>query len=516
MARRPLPTLLRNPYAALLKGRGLVRTAADNAVDVFHPLITVGRGLRRLLARLRARWDRTPGEQRGPLLFIAAAVVAVIAILPYGPAVIVAATTAAAAWAGRERPVVATGPGPAALARLRCLYEALVPHFGDAGDPEPLYSYRGDHTRVFDDCEFDGEDRPVRLRLRYPAYFDDGDPASRERIEQLLHAKAGRGREYRFDWDEEGNSLTVTALEPLPCDVGAQRFVTAPGEILLGITDACDAGRTVPVEGEDGGRDAPPVLWRTGVRSTEPHLLVLGEPGSGTTTLLRSIALQALEEGELLVLDGGGTGGYACLAGRHGVLAVESDLAGALAGLEWAAHETERRLAAVNAALRDGRPVPEDACRPLWLLVDRPGVLGRLARAEDRPDPQDLLEVPLRHGRAANVTVVLADEPAAVGNGLSAAVCAGARARVALGPLAPGEVRAVLGVPAPTSRAAQVPPGRGYARLGSGPAVRLQVPAVPDPYDEEVPEARRRAVLELLPPRRKTLRAVREPAVAEG
>ncbi|MFD9677292.1 hypothetical protein ACFWAO_36035, partial [Streptomyces sp. NPDC059981] len=47
----------------------------------------------------------------------------------------------------------------------------------------------------------------------------------------------------------------------------------------------------------------------------------------------------------------------------------------------------------------------------------------------------------------------------------------------------------------------QPPPGRGYARLGTGPVHRLQVPATPDPYDDGTHPGHRQAVLELLPER---------------
>src|SRR5207244_13564033 len=118
-------------------------------------------------------------------------------------------------------------------------------------------------------------------------------------------------------------------------------------------------------------RDGPPVVWRTGIRSTAPHLLIMGQPGSGTSTLLRSLALQALQHGDVVVVEGG-TGEYACLTGRDGVLAVECGLTGALTSLEWAALETERRLIAANRARQAGQPPPEDTRRPLWLLLDRP------------------------------------------------------------------------------------------------------------------------------------------------
>ena len=60
-------------------------------------------------------------------------------------------------------------------------------------------------------------------------------------------------------------------------------------------------------------------------------------------------------------------------------------------------------------------------------------------------------------------------------------------------------VEAVLGAAQRTTPAADVPPGRGYARLGTGPVLRLQVPATPDPFDEEAPRFQREAVLALVP-----------------
>jgi hypothetical protein len=505
VARRPLPSIL-SSRPALVRGRDLARTAADGASDVLHPVITIARGMRRQATWAGGWWGRTPKDRRGPALLLAAAAVVIVAMMPYGPILGVAALMASAAWMGRDRTAATpSGPTEAEGVRLQSLYEALVPYLSDAGDPAPLYAHDGGWDQAFSSHEFQ-DGRLVRLHLRYPTYFTDGEADSRARVEQLLHAKAGRGREYRFDWNEEENHLTLTALPPLPTDVVAQRFVTSPGETVLGFTDTDAVQRTVPVTtdagpgGEESAqtRDAPPVVWRTGARSTEPHLLALGQPGTGTTSLLRSIALQALVHGDVVVVDGSGTGEYACLVGRPGVLAVEDGLLGASATLEWAAHETERRLIAVNRARQAGNPVAEDVRRPLWILVDRPTALTQLALAEGRPDPQALLDVPLRHGRTANVAVAVADQLDAT-EALAPVVIAQTRARVVLGPLAPEHVQAVLGAPQRTTPAADVPPGRGYARLGTGPVLRLQVPATPDPFDEETPAAQRAAVLALLP-----------------
>ncbi|MGW3206970.1 hypothetical protein [Streptomyces sp. NPDC001135] len=506
MARRPLPRILSKDSAQiarmqLARSRELARTAADSATDVLHPLITVTRGLRRLASAGRRRWTDTPKDKRGPLVFLVASVVLVVVLAPYGPLLAAITVMSAAAWQGRDRtPAAPEGPDESQAERLQSLYEALVPYFSSSEDPAPLYAYGGEWGKAFPAHEFDDAGRIGHLVIRYPAYFPDGEHDARARIEQLLTAKAGRGREYHFTWDEEGNQLTVTVLPPLPADIPAQHFVTAPGETVLGFTDPSEVQRTLPLSYGEEQIDVPPVVWRTGVRSTEPHLLALGHPGSGTSTLLRSIALQALQYGDVLIVDGGGTGEYACLTGRDGVLAVECALPGALASLEWAAHETERRLIAVNLARQAGDPPPADARRPLWIMLDRPSVFTHLAGADGHKDPQTLLQVPLRHGRAANVTVVVAEQFDSA-EALSDAVRQHTRARVVLGLAAPRQVEEALGAPPHTTPMGYVPPGRGYARLGTGPVHRLQVPRTPDPYDDATSDADRQAVLELLPAR---------------
>ncbi|MGW1736009.1 ATP-binding protein [Streptomyces sp. AM2-3-1] len=506
MARRPLPRILNSGSVSITRGRELARTAADNATDVLHPLIRIIRGLRLLAGAGRRKWAATPKERRNPTLFLVAACVLVVALIPYGPLLALAAVMGAAAWKGRERTPVKTGPDKSETGRLQALYEALVPYFSVADDPSPLFAHGGDWGKAFSGYEFDGDGRVTRLKVAYPAYFTDGEAASRIRIEQLLHTKSGRGREYHFAWDEEANQLVMSVLDALPTSIAAQRFVTTPGETVLGFTDDDAVQRKVPVTDGEETRDAPPVVWRTGARSTEPHLLIVGQPGSGTSTLMRSIALQALQHGDILIIEGSGTGEYGCLTGRTGVLAVECGLAGALATLEWAAHETERRLIAANRARQAGHPPPEDTKRPLWILLDRPSVLGHLAAVDGRPDPQELLQVPLRHGRAANVTVVTTDQFESLDT-LSETVRTHTRARVVLGPCARDQVESVLGLEPHTTPPPDVPPGRGYARLGTGPVLRLQVPATPDPYDDATSEAHRQAVLDLLPARQPAVEA---------
>ncbi|MGW6918327.1 hypothetical protein ACWGB8_31615 [Kitasatospora sp. NPDC054939] len=497
------------------KGRDLARTAGDHAADMFAPLTVIGRGLRHHTAWVKARWQATPKERRGPTVFLAAAIALGVYLLPHGLLFALVALMASAAWCGRGPKAPPAPPAPdVADLKLTALYAALTPYLAGPEDLSPLYAHDGNYKAAFANWEFDGEGRLSRLELAYPAYFTDTEPACRARIEQVVQGKAGRAREYRFDWDEESNKLRIAALAPLPTDIAAQRFVAAPGEIVLGFTDEEGSARTIPVQQGGAVGQQPPVVWRTGPRSAEPHLLAFGAPGYGTSSLLRSIALQALPYGDLVVIDGAGTGEHACLVNRPGVHTVETSLHGALAALEWAAQETERRLAALNAARQAGVAAPEDVTRPLWLLLDHPTELGELAHAEGRPDPQELLEVPLRQGRAARVTVVIAESVEARDR-IGPTVRATTRARVVLGPVGPEEGHAALGAPLDIVPAAHAPAGRGYARIGNAAPVRLQVPATVDPLDEEAPDRLREAVITLLPHRDTRTEAAAGAAAAE-
>jgi hypothetical protein len=97
------------------------------------------------------------------------------------------------------------------------------------------------------------------------------------------------------------------------------------------------------------------------------------------------------------------------------------------------------------------------------------------------------------------VTVVVADHLDALPR-VKPSLLAGCRARVALGPLDPALALEVLGAALDITPSTHTPPGRGYARLGMNSApVRLQVPATPDPLDEDTALDQRDAVVALLP-----------------
>ncbi|CAO0826830.1 hypothetical protein SMICM17S_08693 [Streptomyces microflavus] len=333
---------------------------------MLHPLITILRGLRLLAVSGRQKWAATPKERRGPKLFLAAACVLAVALVPYGPILALITVMGAAAWKGRERTPVQTGPDEAESTRLRALYEALVPYFSVSEDPDPLFAHGGDWEKAFDGYTFDGDGRLTRLQVSYPAYFTDGEAAARSRIEQLLHTKSGRGREYRFDWDEEANRLVMTVPAPLSTSIAAQRFVTAPGETVLGFTDPDAVRRTVPVRDGDTTVDA---YTRLADR----------QPLHRTPSARRRTARQRHHHPDPLHRRPGPAAGRRPRHRRQRDRRVRHPhrahrrpgrsspgLGGALATLEWAAHETERRLIFTNRARQGGRPVPEDVKRPLY------------------------------------------------------------------------------------------------------------------------------------------------------
>jgi hypothetical protein len=77
------------------------------------------------------------------------------------------------------------------------------------------------------------------------------------------------------------------------------------------------------------------------------------------------------------------------------------------------------------------------------------------------------------------VTVVLSCRAERISE-LRATVRNQAHARVGLGQLPPGASTALFGGTLEIGGPAVLPPGRGFARVGGGPVVRLQVPIAAD------------------------------------
>ncbi|MFI1382095.1 ATP-binding protein [Embleya sp. NPDC020886] len=483
-------------------GIGNTRTRAHRFThlsrDTLSPVFTLSRGLNRQFAWARNWWKGASADKRKAGAAGAAAALLALYFVPYAPLITLLLILAGAAWLGHKDKPPAPEPGPDPTdVKLQAVYNGLVPYFADDHDPARLFHPGGPYQNAFRHWELD-DDRIVRLELTYSPYFTDEDPAARARIERVLQAKTGRGREYLYEWDTETNHLTLAALPPLPAAVPAQQFVTAPREILLGITDAGSTNRRIPVYVGDTTRQLPPVIWRTGNRSTDPHLLAVAAPGAGKSNLLRTIALQAARDGDIVVIDGSGSGDYACLAGRRNILRIETGYHGALETLTWLRHETERRIAAVTYAKQHGTPVPDNARRPLWVILDEITELSDLAAGQGTTDPQELLDLPLRLGRAAHIGVITSARPTHLER-LRPALIADTHTRVVLGPLDPETTLTVLGSGPGISGGEGMPPGRGYIRIGMGPVVRIQIPHTPDPLEEDTPEADRQRLLALLP-----------------
>ncbi|MGR7001999.1 ATP-binding protein [Yinghuangia aomiensis] len=248
----------------------------------------------------------------------------------------------------------------------------------------------------------------------------------------MIEAKAGRAREYLYGWDTEANRLTVAALprSPAPCPPSPTspppaKSSSASPTPLPPTASSPSPPPPLPTPTPTAPQ-LPPVVWRTGTRTNAPHLLAVGGPASGKTTLLRTIAVQTLRDGDVLAVDATGSGDFACLAGRAGVLRVETTQNGAREALTWLREETARRAAAIAEAKRSGRAAPEDARRPLCVLLDEPADLAD-------PDVHTLLDLPLRLGRTTHISIVATARPAQLDR-LHPGLLSETHTRVALGP----------------------------------------------------------------------------------
>ncbi|MDI2129177.1 hypothetical protein [Yinghuangia seranimata] len=485
--------------ATFASGRSSAQRVRGHARDMFAPLIHLGRGLRREVAWARTWWKEAPTDKRKAALVGVAASLVLLYFLPFGPFLALGGVMAGAAWMGREKgPAPEPGPPPGD-GRLQAIYNGLVPHLADAHDPAGPFVPGGQWKQAFEHHEFEG-DQLTRLELRYSPYFADDDPEARQRIERVVEAKAGRAREYLYGWDTENNRLTVAALPPLPGPVPAQHYATAVCEIVLGFTDATSTDRLIPValdptQPGPPSHQLPPVIWRTGTRTNAPHLLAVAGPAAGKTTLLRTIAVQALRDGDVIVVDATGSGDFACLSGRRGVLRVDASAQGARETLTWLRHEAARRAEAIGAAKAAGTPVPEDARRPLWVLLDEP---AELLGEDGEGELLELLDLPVRLGRTTHISLVATARPGQLER-LPSGLLGETHTRLTLGPLEPEALHAALGSAPGITGGDGMPAGRGYARVGAGPVIRIQTPYTPDPLEDDTPDGERARILALLP-----------------
>ena len=499
--------------------------------EILYPVILVLRGLRRAATGGRAWWTARSTRRRQIEAALLAAVLVTVGLLPYGPAILILGFLCWAGWLGRDTaPKDADPESKAHICRLQAVYDGLVPYLHDEHDPDQHFKPGGGYRDAFTSWEFDEHDRLTGFIVDYSQYVRDGEAECRAKVERAIEGKVGRGNEFLYDWDEEGNHLRVRVLPPLPGGLAAQPWPVAEIEYVLGITDPDSAGRLVPVlmPDEPGVEpeplpanlaartaDAPegwhsavvaPVVWRVGTPCPHPHLLVTGSSGSGKTTALRSLLGQALGRGQqVAVIDIEQTEAYADLAGRPGVRGVVEDPERALELLDWFGLECERRAerrraeaeAVANGdttsfpalkvldATADGLRQPQVLMEPaeptepaLWLCIDGLPELLDAAASLGRPQLEETLASLARKARYAGVLLLATARDERVLQ-LRPALRAQLTVRVAMGTVDPSVSTALFGGTLELGGSLRRPVGRGYVRVGTGPVIRLQTPYAP-------------------------------------
>ncbi len=493
--------------------------------EICYPVVMVARGTRRGAGRLRTWYTGGSKDRRRIQAILGLTLLSGLAVAPFGPVLLALAYFGGAGWLGRDTSRQGADPESAEhIARLQAVYNGLVPYLHDEHDPDQHFKPGGGYRDAFTDWDFDESDRLAAFKIDYSQYVRDGEAEYRAKVERAIEGKVGRTNEFLYDWDEEGNHLHVRVLHPLISGLSAQQWPVAEIEYVLGITDPDSAGRLIPVVLPDEpdrpapapnagrGRQLPegwhsalvaPVVWRVGSPCPNPHLLVVGDHGAGKSTVLRGLIGQALARGQqVAVIDVEHTEGFEDVRGRPGVRGVVEDPARALELLDWAGLECERRaerkraeLAAVENADTTDIPVirvPSPDAAPgdpagepdriehtdaLWLCIDGlPELIDAAARL-GRTDVEDMLAALARKARYADVLLLATARTDRV-LGLRGALRSQLTVRVAMGALDSACSTALFGGTLELGGSRQLPPGRGYVRVGSGPVIRLQAPYV--------------------------------------
>ena len=224
-----------------------------------------------------ASGPRPPRTGVVPLLFLVASCVLVVALIPYGPLLALISVMARGRLEGpgphaRRRPA----PTRRRPQRLQSLYEALVPYFSVAEDPAPLFAHGGDWEQGLQ-----------RLRVRRQRARSPGSgcatprtsPTARPSPAPASSSCCTPSRAAAASTSSPGtrratsSSMTRAARPVHRHRRPALRHRPRRDGARLHRRRRGPAHRCRSPDGEET-RDVPPVVWRTGARSTEPHLLV--------------------------------------------------------------------------------------------------------------------------------------------------------------------------------------------------------------------------------------------------
>ena len=308
--------------------------------------------------------------------------------------------------------------------------------------------------------------------------------AARETSDLDLLVQACRAAAERLEW----TPVTRPWLPPLP-ELVCQADLLAPADPTAAATrtDRCPADGAVPalafglvdVPAAQAQRPLVLDLERTN------HLLVLGAPRSGRTTVLRTLAaaVAALpaDDVHLYVLDCGGALGPLIELPHTGAVVTRTEPARVSRLLRWLAEELVRRGGLLarggfgSIAEQRAAVAPEARLPRLVLLLDRWEAFLASFQDVDAGRLVDLVLQLLQDGPAAGLHLtVTADRTGLVGR-LGSLI----DSRVLLRLADPGDYLAA-GVPS-RSVPQQLPAGRGWVLDGAALTCQIAVPGVTSP-----------------------------------
>lgn len=196
----------------------------------------------------------------------------------------------------------------------------------------------------------------LRIVVRYAETTRDMSPAWRSRV--VDQASGRLGTDFKATWDRQRRMFTLESVPTLPDPILWAEMYPQFRKL--------DIGQWVIPYGnfEDGSY----VVWKPG--NTEPHAMWTGDPGSGKTQTIKSVANGFLLAGGLLAISDPKKSDFAEYLGRPGVICVATAVEDQVGLLRDMSAEMERRNSA-TALKRVERMWPELAeSRPDQAAID--------------------------------------------------------------------------------------------------------------------------------------------------